>query len=87
MSDNENQDKPESERGYLLLVGSLLLVICAALAVLWMTERRRRIRAETQIVKMLQTRQTRQNVLQQQALRGLARPDGESPPGPTSRPN
>lgn len=47
------------------MIGSLLLVICTALAVLWMTERSRRVRAERQVVKMRQTLQM------QQALRRL----------------
>ena len=55
MSDDDDQHTTERSSGYLIAVGSLLLVICAALAVLWMTERTRRIRAEVKVMEMRQT--------------------------------
>ena len=80
MSDNGDQHRPEAARGYLILIGSLLLVICAALAVLWMTERSRRIRAEMRVMKMRKTLQM------QQTLRALIGPRAAGEPDPATRP-
>ena len=74
MSDGDGQNTAERSSGYLIVVGGLLLVICAALAVLWMAERTRRIRAEVKVMRM------------QQTLDKIFIPPQDVRPGSTTRP-
>ena len=55
MSDEPEQSpgRPAfAENWYLVLVGGLLVVICLALGVLWMTERNRRIAVEHEVKQL-----------------------------------
>ena len=54
MADEGDDDARRAEavgRRQMMLIGGLLLLICVLLAVLWMAERRRRIRAEARLAE------------------------------------
>lgn len=78
MSEQENKStgpsvSAQGEGKYLLVVGGLLVVICAALAVLWVRERSARVAAETLAAGL-------QAQLQRDQLGGALR-EGMLPPG------
>ena len=82
----EGTDRPAPDNRYLMLVGGLLLLICVSLAVLWIGERRRRIRAERDARRYRQSMQTMAQFLPPGPPR--AGQDGRkpSPPGPSTGP-
>lgn len=49
---DEKATAPVPDGRYLALVGGLLIVICVSLALLWMTERNRRINTEQRVERL-----------------------------------
>ncbi|MFB3891029.1 MAG: hypothetical protein ACE15C_03290 [Phycisphaerae bacterium] len=67
--ENPRNQVRHQDSTYLIIVGALLLLIIAALAILWMTERRGRLRAEAEAASAKRISQALQNAIAEFALR------------------
>ena len=79
MNDQPVNARPpaQTDTRYLLIVGILMLLIVVSLAVLWVTERNRRLTAETRAANAAATQQKIQGLLGQAVFgggQGSARP-------------
>ena len=78
---NETSDKAnrpgQSDGRYMAMVGTLLVVIVAALAVLWLNERIRRTNAEQQVIQLRS-----ENARLRAVVGQLAIPPQALPPAP-----
>ncbi len=82
---SDTTDSMIPDNRLLLLVGGLLLIIIVSLAVLWITERKRRVQAQLEVIRMRQAAQTsalppgiKLSDLEQAARRARQR-NGQSP--------
>ena len=77
---------PKADGKYFAAVGALLVMICATLAVLWILERRGRVRAESDAARLRQDLEATAGALAQGAMmRQMQRAAGAPGPQPVPR--